>query len=233
VERFSLSDDTRAQRERLQACLKSWTQEAAAMIAADARLTILWDSISNKACAVLRPTKEGYAAIQESSATASGHKTLEHYLVSGLRSVLGEGVVIKIVPDSGPEVQTGEGLNNCFFKTETTIPHDELRFRSPAEISVYDELKRRRLLFFPNAAAVLGGGKPEKREPDFLICNKGTWGILEVMGETYHTNAVRDHDRARLFKEHGLLCIEFYPAKRCMSDPKGVVDEFLGILTRH
>src|SRR5262245_40986578 len=49
------------------------------------------------------------------------------------------------------------GLNNCYFKTEETITHDELSFRSKAEIAIYDELKKRRLLFFPNAAAVLGG----------------------------------------------------------------------------
>jgi hypothetical protein len=122
------------------------------------------------------------------------------------------------------------GLNNCFFKTELTIEHDELHFRSVAEVAVYDELKKRKLLFFPNAAAVLGGTN-EKREPDFLVCHRGKWGVLEVMGEMYHTNAVKDHDRARLFKEHGLLCVEFYSAKKCHEDPASVVDHFLEILT--
>jgi hypothetical protein len=126
------------------------------------------------------------------------------------------------------------GLNNCFFKTETTVTHDGLRFRSPAEVALYSELKKRQVLFFPNAAAVLGGTN-EKREPDFLICHQGKWGILEVMGETYHTsqNAVKDHDRARLFKQHGLLCIEFYPAARCLSEPAVVVDEFFRLLASH
>jgi hypothetical protein len=124
------------------------------------------------------------------------------------------------------------GLNNCFFKSERVIKHDELSFRSPAEISIYDELKKRRLLFFPNAAAILGeSGK--KREPDFLICHKGKWGVLEVMGQTYHTDAVKDHERARLFKEHGLLCIEFFPANRCEGKPEKVVNAFLALLERH
>src|SRR5262245_20054159 len=132
------------------------------------------------------------------------------------------------VPDRRHEV----GLNNCFFKSGRFIKHDELGCRSPAEISIYDELKKRRLLFFPNAAAILGeSGK--KREPDFLVCHKGKWGVLEVMGQTYHTDAVKDHDRARLFKEHGLLCIEFFPANRCEGQPDKVVDEFLSLLDRH
>jgi hypothetical protein len=131
-----------------------------------------------------------------------------------------------------PDLENEVGLNNCFFRIDSIVNHDDLRFRSPAEVSVYTELNKRRLLFFPNPAAVFGLPS-KKREPDFLICHNGKWGVLEVMGETYHTNAVKDHDRARLFKEHGLLCIEFFPAKRCETEPAIVVDEFLAILGRH
>jgi hypothetical protein len=132
-------------------------------------------------------------------------------------------------PVTRPDAHQEVGLNNCFFPSDRVMKHDELRFRSPAEISIYDELKKRRLLFFPNAAAILGEtGK--KREPDFLICHKGKWGVLEVMGQTYHTDPVKDHDRARLFKEHGLLCIEFFPANRCEGAAAKVVDEFLSLL---
>lgn len=79
-----------------------------------------------------------------------------------------------------------EGLNNCHFKTEKTITHDELRFRSRGEIAMYEELKSRNVLFFPNPAAVMGKAardvaeRVETREPDFLICFKGKWGILEI-----------------------------------------------------
>ena len=136
---------------------------------------------------------------------------------------------IIVVRDRAPET----GLNNCFFKTEMTVKYDELSFRSRAEIAVYDDLKKRGLLFFPNAAAVLGGNNPEKREPDFLICNKGKWGILEVMGDAWHTTATKDHDRARLFKNHGVLCVEFFNASECTTNPSNVVDRFLGILSQH
>src|SRR5262249_19143437 len=132
-----------------------------------------------------------------------------------------------------PEKTNVVGLNNCYFKTETTIEHDELRFRSSAEIAVYDDLSRRNILIFPNAAAVLGGRKKEKREPDFLICERGKWGILEVMGDEYHKNAAKDHERARLFKEAGVLCVEFFNACDCERNPRAVVDKFLAILRQH
>jgi hypothetical protein len=140
-------------------------------------------------------------------------------------------LVLTVVPEAADEETIG--LNNCFFKTESLIEHDQLRFRSEVETIIYNELKKRDLLFFPNAAAVLGGEKCEKREPDFLICHKGKWGILEVMGDTYHKNAAKDHDRARLFKKHGVLCMEFFTANECKWSAAKVVDKFLSILAQH
>jgi hypothetical protein len=146
-------------------------------------------------------------------------------------------VFIREVPNEEVEddaAPSEEGLNNCFFKTERTTLHDELRFRSPAEIAIYDELKKRRLLFFPNPAAVFGGKYPTKKEPDFLIFTReGKYGILEVMGATFHTNATKDHERARLFKKFGILCIEFFDAQNCVNNPTAVVDEFLALLDQH
>lgn len=121
-------------------------------------------------------------------------------------------------------------LNAGSLVSQAALEHDGLRFRSRAEIQIYNVLKRRDVLFFPNAAAVLGGkADADKKEPDFLVCLNGKWGILEVMGETFHPSAtaIRDHDRARLFKDYGLVVIEFYDASRCYSDPEAVVDDFL------
>ena len=119
-------------------------------------------------------------------------------------------------------------LNTGRLVSEAPIEHDGLRFRSRTEIQIYDELKRRNILFFPNATAVLGG-KNIKREPDFLVCQDGKWGILEVMGDRFHTaaNAVQDHDRARLFKDYRIFLIEFYDARKCYEAPTIVVDDFL------
>src|SRR5205809_5425507 len=123
------------------------------------------------------------------------------------------------------------GLNNSFFTTESTVEYDDLRFRSPAEIAIYRGFKHRDgILYFPNAAAVLGGSG-QKKEPDFLVCQAGKWGILEVMGDKCHArSAVKDHERARLFKAHGIRCIEFFSASRCEMAPESVVDEFLALL---
>jgi len=133
----------------------------------------------------------------------------------------------------------GAGLNNGFFKTEMTITHDELRFRSHAEIAIYNELKRRNVLFFPNPAAVFGSATNpdmvQKREPDFLICDNGKWGILEVNGEPYHSGPVttaKDHERFRLFQRHGLFFTQAYDANPCRNDPAKVVGDFLKLLEK-
>jgi hypothetical protein len=109
------------------------------------------------------------------------------------------------------------------------LEHDGLRFRSWTETRIYDALKRRPVLFFPNPAAVLGGGQEEQREPDFLICFQGKWGLLEVMGEPYHpaATAMKDHERARSFRDFGLRIAEFYAAARCFGEPEAVVEDFL------
>jgi hypothetical protein len=121
-------------------------------------------------------------------------------------------------------------LNAGSLVSKAALEHDGLRFRSRAEIHIYNALKRRDVLFFPNAAAVLGGrAEGDKKEPDFLVCLNGKWGLLEVMGEAFHSSAtaIKDHDRARLFKDYGLVVIEFYDAARCYNQPQVVVDDFL------
>jgi hypothetical protein len=177
---------------------------------------------------------KGQAYCQEPSRVARLEKLLEE--MTGVRwEVSVRGIKDEPTPPKSPTpAYTDEGINNCFFKTECTLLHDELRFRSPAEIAIYEELKKQRLLFYPNPAAVFGGKNPTKKEPDFLIFNReGKFGILEVMGATFHTNAGKDHERARLFKQFGILCIEFYDAEQCSKKPAVVIDEFLAILDRH
>jgi len=141
-----------------------------------------------------------------------------------------------------PQEPQSVGLNNCYFKKEKTILHDELRFRSRGEIAIYEEMKKRDVLFFPNAAAVLGcsaseyGQGIEKKEPDFLICYKGKWGILEINGDEFHSGLVKttkDHERARRFNHYGVFFIQAFDADKCKADPEGVVDEFLMLLERH
>ncbi len=70
------------------------------------------------------------------------------------------------------------------------------------------------------------------REPDFLVCLGGKWGILEVDGEPFHpaSRTVEDHERHRLFKQHGIRVVEHFDATKCYEAPQTVVKKFLEIL---
>jgi len=114
------------------------------------------------------------------------------------------------------------------------ISHDSLQFRSQHEIAVYEELKKKDIVFFPLPVAVFGSkmDKDKKEEPDFLICYKGKWGILEVDGSQHEGSREKDHQRDRLFKRHGIRSIESYSAKKSIKQPDVVVNEFLELLDK-
>jgi hypothetical protein len=122
-------------------------------------------------------------------------------------------------------------VHNQVAENEPVVVWNNLRFRSKTERVIAEELDKRGILFFPNCMVRLGApANRTNREPDFLICHKGKWGILEVDGEPFHTSAAKDHDRDRLFKQHGIKVIERYDAHRCYNSPSLVVDEFLLLL---
>jgi hypothetical protein len=80
------------------------------------------------------------------------------------------------------------------------------------------------------------GAQVEKKEPDFLICCNGKWGVLEVMGAPYHQGPVQtanDHKRFRRFKDYGLFFHEAWDSDECIKDPVAVVDRFLKLLASH
>ena len=66
---------------------------------------------------------------------------------------------------------------------------------------------------------------------DFLICNDGVWGILEVARHTDRYE--KDAQKGAWFKKSGILCVEHYTAERCYSVSSEVVKEFLEILAKH
>jgi very-short-patch-repair endonuclease len=70
------------------------------------------------------------------------------------------------------------------------------------------------------------------REPDFLVCKDGHWGVLEVDGDLYHSRAAKDHERDRLFRACGIKVVERYTANRCYREPEKVVGEFLVLLDK-
>jgi hypothetical protein len=68
------------------------------------------------------------------------------------------------------------------------------------------------------------------REPDFLVCFYGKWGILQVDGEPFHPPARTVHEHDRLFHHHGIAVVRHFDATRCYENSDGVVAEFLGLL---
>lgn len=107
-----------------------------------------------------------------------------------------------------------------------------LRFRSQTEVRIAEELDRRGATFFPLCMARLNGQNGRvTMEPDFLVCNGGKWGILEVDGEPYHPaeRAAVEHERDRLFRRQGIT-VERYDATRCYNETKSVVEDFLRLL---
>lgn len=111
---------------------------------------------------------------------------------------------------------------------------NDLRFRSKSEIKIAQALDKTGVLFFPNCMARLGSiSGRENREADFLICDEGKWGILEVDGEIFHSTAAKDHGRDRLFRSYGVRVIERFTADQCYNNPDAVVRQFLTILKKN
>lgn len=131
------------------------------------------------------------------------------------------------------EIARGKGVHNQSLRAKRTHIWMNLRFRSQSEIKIAQSLDEASVFFLPNCMGRLGS-KPQRknREADFLVCQNGKWGILEVDGEPFHppSRTVHDHERDRLFKMHGVRIVEHFDADRCYNEPNKVVREFLRIL---
>lgn len=112
--------------------------------------------------------------------------------------------------------------------------YNEMKFASQSEIRIAQELEKRKILFFPLPLAVrteTGLQYKDHREVDFLICQDGVWGILEV---SYHPDRYeKDAEKDNWFKKSGILCIQHYTAERCYNESGIVVSEFIDILAKY
>jgi hypothetical protein len=128
------------------------------------------------------------------------------------------------------ETVTNQGLP--FSPRIPVVTWNNLRFRSQTEIRVAEALERAQVLFLPNCMARLGVSQRQNREADFLVCQKGKWGILEVDSPSSHppTRTVEDHERDRFFKAHGIRVVEHFDASECWENADGVVKRFLYLL---
>lgn len=149
--------------------------------------------------------------------------------------------LIEIDPDwrgGLQEIARGREVNNqgVSYRANNqvqTITWKNLKFRSRSEARIAAALDEAGVLFLPNCLARVGQGSTrENREPDFLVCYKQKWGILEVDGEPFHPPArtTQEQERDRLFKVNGIRVVEHFDASRCYQEPRQVVREFLSLL---
>ena len=76
---------------------------------------------------------------------------------------------------------------------------EDFRASADKQHLLAETLARAMVMFLRNCRAPLRVAKRGNSEPDFLVCHKGTRGILEVVGEPFHppTRTVHDHERDR------------------------------------
>jgi len=114
------------------------------------------------------------------------------------------------------------------------LVYNEMNFGSQSEIRIAQEFENRGVMFFPLPLAVrrdTGTLWKDQREPDFLVCHDGVWGILEV---AFHPDRYeQDKEKDAWFKKSGILCVEHFTAESCFNKPGAVVDEFLTTLAKH
>jgi len=143
--------------------------------------------------------------------------------------------VVKELVANAKDPNQGVLTEKIFARTgKQPFVYNEMKFASQSEIRIAQEFERRKVLFFPLPLAIRAGTGnlfEDHREIDFLICQDGVWGILEV---AYHPDRYeQDKQKDIWFKQSGILCVEHYTAERCYSESSAVVIEFLSILAKY
>jgi hypothetical protein len=112
------------------------------------------------------------------------------------------------------------------------IVWNDLRFRSTEEIMIAEELEKAGVMFLPNCKTRCG--LPENRksiEADFVVYYRGRLGVLEIDGAQHNGQLAKEQDRDRFFLHSGASIVQRYTTERCRKDAKGVVLDFLRILS--
>lgn len=126
----------------------------------------------------------------------------------------------------------GKSAHNQAVGLKKAVVWNDLRFRSAAELRIAQALEKAQVLYLPNCKASLGYKIRETREPDFLICHRGRWGILQIDGEPFRpqSGSAQQTQSDSVIREHGIRIIEYYQAAQCLEDANGVVQHFLKTL---
>lgn len=92
---------------------------------------------------------------------------------------------------------------------------DGLLFRSRQEINLYRALKSKGVSFAPLPVFVRGGDEYQRLEPDFLIVFEGIVAVVEVDGDTVHTESPSEAHKRTSALQHAGIVIERVPAAEC------------------
>lgn len=198
-------------------------------------------------CESLCSSYEGYRAYEVADTETRACKDILDRIANALKAVLPPPIERAIINYRAElvdldadwrhelqEIARGKKVHNQAIDADKVMIWANHRFRSQAEIKIAEALERAKVLFFPNCKARLGFSSRENREPDFLVCSKGRWGILEVDGELFHppSRTVDDHERDRLFQAHGIKIVQHFDAGECYESADAVVKKFLFLLDR-
>jgi len=124
----------------------------------------------------------------------------------------------------------GEGVTNQGRVRSDNVAAcecDGLRFRSNPEINLYKAFLRLAVPFAPLPVFVRGGAEYRRLEPDFVIVKDGLVTVVEVDGDTYHTETpAKAQERLRVLEMEGVH-VERVEAALCTEDGAAAVADAL------
>ncbi len=139
--------------------------------------------------------------------------------------------------DQAKAWSAGKGITNQGrVRSDNIAPKtcDGLLFRSEPEINLYKALKTLGVSFAPLPVFVRGGKTYSRIEPDFVILKDGIVMIVEVDGDTVHTETPADaHARTTMLAHEG-AAIERVKASECATEElaKGCAEKLLTALAK-
>lgn len=109
---------------------------------------------------------------------------------------------------------------------------DGLLFRSQPEINLYRALKSLGISFAPLPVFVRGGETYQRLEPDFVVVRNGIAVVIEVDGDTVHTETPAEAHARTMMLLHEGVHIERVSANECdtQAKAKSCAERLLGII---
>ena len=126
------------------------------------------------------------------------------------------------------KINSEDGLNpdNKSAAKQDTYYWNGWRFSTEAQVKIAEALDRAGVLFFPNSKGrVTTAAGRENEESDFLVCDQGKLGILQV--NLSQANSDLDREGVQF---QGIRLVRYYDPIQCSEEPEKIVLEFLQLL---